>query len=391
MNTTRPRRISAHYIYYRRSLLRNAIVTWSSDGIIKDISVCDNLDFQDGVEFHNGILLPDMVDAHCHLELSHMQGLLPQGSGFVGFARGIGAERNSIPHEERLAAVAAADQVLWQQGVGLVGDISNGNTSFHIKQHSPVNYTTFIELFGLRSRSVHQLNLVIQQAVDAGLRFSVTPHSTYSLNDAAFRSAVEWGDTAPQMENIPLSVHFMESPAERELFTGCGDLHDWYVQCGTATDFEHYASPACRITACVPAHRDIMLIHNTCVTSEDIDVIQEHFTGRVTWVLCPQSNRFISRLEPPVELLRRKGVRIAVGTDSLASNIALDMIAELRDMSHVPLEEILAWVTVNGAEALGMDNCAQFEVGRRCGAVLLSGIDWNKMSLTEHSRSCRII
>ena len=363
-------------------------MTWSSDGIITDISVCDNVDFQEGVEFCNGILLPDMVDAHCHLELSHMQGLLPQGSGFVGFARGMGQMRNTVGDAERLRAIADADEVLWRQGVGFVGDISNGTSSFDIKHLSQVDYTTFIELFGLGCRSVRPLESVVRQADHDGLRFSVTPHSTYSLNNEAFRSAVEWGSDEPH--RVPLSIHFMESPAERELFDGCGELHDWYAQRETSVDFCHYASPARRITACVPPARDIMLIHNTCVTEEDIDIIQNHFTGRVTWVVCPQSNRFISRLEPPVELLRRKGVRIAVGTDSLASNTCFDMVAELRALPHVPLEDALAWVTVNGAEALGLDDAAQLEVGHRSGAVLLTGIDWQKMSITEHSRTSRI-
>ena len=352
------------------------------------------MDFQDGVEFHNGILLPDLVDAHCHLELSYMQGLLPQGEGFAGFARGLGNERNAVPMPERIDAAARADAVLWQQGVGLVGDISNGASTFDIKHRSLIHYTTFIELFGLGTVSTHSLDPVIRQAAVSDLRFSVTPHSTYSLNDRAFRSAAEWGDANPATQSIPLSIHFMESPAERELFDGVGELAEWYTQRGTADiDFGHYGSPARRITACVPAHRNILLVHNTCVTEEDIDIIQNHFGDRVTWVLCPGSNRFISRLKPPVGLLRRKGVRIAVGTDSLASNTSLDMIAELRMLQceGVPLEEVLSWATVNGAEALGQEYGAQLEVGNRCGGVLLTGIDWEEMSLTENSRTYRIV
>ena len=122
-----------------------------------------------------------------------------------------------------------------------------------------------------------------------------------------------------------------------------------------------------------------------------MDIILSHFTGRVTWVLCPRSNRYISRMEPPVELLRRKGVNIAVGTDSLASNTSLDMVAELRALGNVPLEELLDWVTLNGAMALGLgERFAGFEKGSASGAVLLSGVDWDSMALTDASRTERI-
>ena len=181
-------------------------------------------------------------------------------------------------------------------------------------------------------------------------------------------------------------------PAERELFEGRGELAAWYAQRGTAIDFAEYGSPAMRITASVPPGRDILLVHNCCVTQEDVERIEAHFTGRVTWVLCPCSNRYISRLSPPVGLLRGKGVRIAVGTDSLASNTALDMVAELRALGDVPLEELLAWATGNGAQALGMEErLGGFEAGSRSGAVLLSGLDWGNMRLTEDSRAERLL
>lgn len=65
---------------FRRSLIRNAIVSLSSDGTVTDVSVCGDMDSQAGVEFYNGILLPDMVNAHCHLELSYMKGRIAPGA-----------------------------------------------------------------------------------------------------------------------------------------------------------------------------------------------------------------------------------------------------------------------------------------------------------------------
>ena len=94
-NITLRRRIAAHYVYHRRSLLRNAIVSWSSDGRVAGVEVPGNVDACAGVEFYNGILVPDFVNAHCHLELSYLKGAIPQGGGFTAFARGMGEGRRS--------------------------------------------------------------------------------------------------------------------------------------------------------------------------------------------------------------------------------------------------------------------------------------------------------
>lgn len=361
-------------------------MSWDSDGTVTDVSVCENVDSQPGVEFYNGILIPDMVNAHCHLELSYLERLIPEGGGFAAFAQGMGTARGLADAELRGSAAEEAADSMWRHGVGAVGDVCNGSSTFDIKGRSPVRYMNFIELFGLESVSAAFQCGIAQNAVLRGLRSVVTPHSTYSLTASAFCAAVSAGPA-----DLPLSVHFMESPSEQELYEGRGELYEWYVDRGIKADFKSLGSPAHMLIECVPPERDILLIHNCCVTEEDVDMIEDHFTGQVTWVLCPCSNRYISRLQPPVELLRRKGVRIAVGTDSLASNTRLDMISELRALGNVPLEDLLAWSTTNGAAALGMEDMkAGFEPGQKSGAVLIKGIDWNGMRLTDRSVSERI-
>lgn len=373
--------------YYRRSLHKGLIVSLDDSGTVLDISPCEDIDSEAGVEFYNGILLPAFVNAHCHLELSYMRGLIPHGGGFTNFARSMGRSRAGATIDERQAAAEYQDAVMWRSGIGAVGDVCNGSTTFGIKSDSSIKYVNFLELFGLGTACADILNDLAVSAADCGLTATITPHSTYSLNDFAFKSAVNAGDSS-----LPLSIHFMESSSERELYAGTGELHDWYAERQTLIDFAAYGSPAQRITECVPPHRNIMLIHNCFVTSEDVDMIETHFTGRVTWVLSPRSNIYISGILPPVDLLRRKGVNIAIGTDSLASNTSLDMISELRALGSVPLEEALWWATGAGAEALGLKGqVGELEVGYQSGVVLIDGIDWDNMSLTERSSSRRIV
>jgi cytosine/adenosine deaminase-related metal-dependent hydrolase len=356
-----------------------------------------------GVEFYSGMLVPAFVNSHCHLELSHMSGAIPEGGGFVGFARGMAANRDLCSEEQRLRAIAAADASMWHQGIAAVADVSNSAATFSVKAQSHIRYHTFLELFGLGS-DLESLRSTAHEAVAMGLSFSTTPHSVYLVEDDAFRRAVKGFGAEESPGNgkcagnagtnrPPLSIHFMESAGEGDLFRCRGEMWEWLAERGQKPEFAgRYASPADRLVALVPSDRNVMLIHDCLVTEEDIDKIMSHFTARVTWVLCPHSNRYITGLRPPVELLRRKGLNVAIGTDSLASNHSLDMVAELHELSGVPLADLLHWATLGGATALGYDTfLGSFERGKHPGVALLTGVDWDKMSLTPNARLKRIL
>ena len=192
--------------------------------------------------------------------------------------------------------------------------------------------------------------------------------------------------------DAPLSIHFMESPAEEALYRGEGELAAWYAERGCRCDFLHYGSPVERLVGSVPPTRSVLLVHNCCVTQRTIDRVTAHFTAPVWWCLCPGSNRYISGLRPPVELLRANGLNICVGTDSLASNGALSLVDELRLLGDgVPLAERLLWATAGGAAALGFgDELGEIAPGRRPGVVVLEGIDFSAMRLLPESRTTRL-
>lgn len=365
------RRIAAHHIFLDGAIYSRPLLTLNDEGVITDIAINQtDIDRQPLTEFYDGVLLPDLVNTHCHSELSHLKGLIAEGGGFTAFARAMGEVRRGFTAEERSAAWHKADRALWEQGVGAVGDICNGTTTFSGKQQSPIAYTNFVELFGLGNNSADVARRVAAEGAAAGLRCGVTPHSTYSLTERAFAEAAEGGE-------MPLSIHFMESADEALLYSGEGAMAEWYRQTCREIDFEHYGSPTERIIRQVGADRDILLIHNCFVSDEEVERIESHFRGRVTWVLCPRSNHYISRTTPPAGMLLRKGVRVAIGTDSLASNTSLDMVGEMAALSALgtPIESLLRWATIGGAEALGIEErLGSLAVGRKSGVVALSGL-----------------
>lgn len=340
------------------------------------------LDSMAGVEFYAGILTAGFINAHCHTELAALHGAIPAGCGFAAFGGAVGRLRAALSEQERVRAIREADKRMYDEGVDAVGDIVNDDSSFAVKRESPIRYRSFAEVFGLRTNNEEQCRALLTHP-----ETSLTPHSTYSVQDALF------GRVCAEQCTAPLSIHFMESEGEGQLFRGEGAMHKWYEEVGFTCDFLHYGSPARRIVASVPRERSVMLVHNCYITQQVIDTILGHFTAPVYWVLCPRSNRYISGIAPQsVELLRRNGCNICIGTDSPASNYSLSMLEELKCFQGVPLEELLRWATCNGADALGYgDTLGEIAVGRKCGLVVISGVDTDSMTLTDRATARRIL
>ena len=375
------RKIAAHYALIGDELRRNIVISVDDNRQIVAIDEVASLDSCASVEFFPGILIPGMINAHCHLELSYLHGAIVEGSGFAGFARAIGAVRNNFSTEERLRAASVADADMWEQGIEAVIDIANDELVMPIKTRSRIEYLTLFEAFGLTTQQLDNHRDMASKWAQS----SITPHSTYSLQDGIFRSAVK-------ANNTTLSIHFLESKDEMELYHNEGSLHQWYDRMGWECDFLHYATPAERITASITPEKRVVLVHGCEATAIDIERISTHFTTPATWALCPESNRYISGSKPPVELLRTKGAKIAIGTDSLASARELSMVENMRLMGDVPLTELLRWATKNGAEAMGLDaKLGSIEVGKKPGIVLLENCDLHNLRLTPESRTRRIL
>jgi cytosine/adenosine deaminase-related metal-dependent hydrolase len=131
-----------------------------------------------------------------------------------------------------------------------------------------------------------------------------------------------------------------------------------------------------------------------CLQQEDIDAAKM-VMNNVYWAVCPLSNIFIHNALPPIDLMRKNGLAIAVGTDSLSSNDDLSMIKEiacLRDkFPEVPMTEIFTWASLNGARFLSKeDTLGTIAKGKRPGIVLVKGVD-AEGNVTKGSTSERIV
>ncbi|BAV09955.1 adenosine deaminase, alternative form [Filimonas lacunae] len=359
----------------REILPANQVLITNEKGIVEDI-IADSEAGAD-VQHVNGILSPGFVNTHCHLELSHMKALLPEKTGLVAFVTGVMQHRN-FSQETILEAIAAGEQEMWDNGIVAVGDICNTTHTVAQKSLHRLHYHNFIETSGFIPASA---NTRFEQAVQTYKAFpavhsSITPHAPYSVSPALFELINE------HSAGKVISVHNQETPDEDALFLdGISSFRQLYSMLGA--DISFYQPPGCTSIQCWLPKTDkpnqVLLVHNTCTTETDIRFAQQLAAGRqqtLYWTLCPNANLYIENRLPHVDLLVKHQCAITVGTDSLASNWQLSILAELQTLrthfTEIPLEQLLQWATLNGAQALQLAHTlGSFEKGKQPGVLLL--------------------
>ncbi len=314
-----------------------------------------------------------------------------------------GKSTNYVTRKQKIRkkTIQVADRKMWAAGTAAVGDISNSNLSIDIKKTSKIFYHTFIESFGFHpsraERAFDYAQFVQFQYKAAGLSNSIVPHSPYSVSKPLFMKIKE----NALIEKSILTIHNQESASEREFFAdGTGAIAN-HLANNLGIDISHWEptgkSSLISILGYLPAEIRLLLVHNTFTEKEDLEELKRMRSAENTFfVLCPNSNLYIENQLPPVLLFREEKLNICIGTDSLASNHELSVLAEMITLQlnfpELKLDELFRWGSLNGAKALQIeDTFGSFEAGKNPGVNLVSGIDFKTMKLTEKSRIKRII
>jgi aminodeoxyfutalosine deaminase len=396
------RKIAATYIFPgNQPPIKNGILACSSDGTILEISGNnEKIKEQAGLEYYSGILVPGFVNTHCHLELSHLKGKIEEKTGIGGFVGQINQLRNQET-ENTEKAIQVADRKMWASGTAAVGDISNSTLTMETKKISKIFYHTFIESFGFhpsRAERAFDIAQFVQfQFREKGLANCIVPHSPYSVSKSLFEKIKQ----NAIIEKSILTIHNQESESESEFYNkGTGAIIN-HLQNNLGIDTSHWQptgkSSLVSVLEYLPAENQLLLVHNTFTKKEDLDELRKiRSTENTFLVLCPNSNLYIENQLPPVPLFRDENLNICIGTDSLASNHELSVLAEMitlqMNFPEIKLEELIQWASINGAKALQIDEkFGSFEAGKKPGVNLISGIDFKMMKLTEKSRIKRLI
>lgn len=385
------RKLTASRIFDGYRFVEDHVLILNETGIVE--ALVPAREAGEDVAIYEGILTPGLINCHCHLELSHMRGKIPEKTGLVDFVFKVVTER-STSEEEIYEAIEAAEAEMIRNGIVAVGDICNNTLTLAQKAKGNLHYYNFIEASGwlpagADSRFLHVKNIFEEytHVLTTNHKLpttnvSLVPHAPYSVSENL------WKAIQPYFERRVVSIHNQETRFEDEFFLqGTGDFQRMYAL--MKIDNSHH-KPTKRSSLQsyydkLKGAENIILVHNTFTKEEDVVYVKREMSNvkpvrakpQTFFCLCVNANQYIEDALPPVETLRQQGCNIVLGTDSLASNWSLSILDEIKTIrNHFPqisLEELLTWATSNGAKALKMDSVlGSFEKGKKPGVVLLA-------------------
>lgn len=303
-------------------------------------------------------LLPGLVNAHTHLELSCLRGRIPPARSMAAWIRGLMAARRDAPHEDeqRAAAVLALAEAR-ASGTVAFGDISNILITGPVLARARTPSVLFHELLGFVPRDtdarVSQAAEAVTRAASPPLSPGLAPHAPFSTSPELIAAIAR----ESRARRLPMSIHLGESQEEIELLaTGRGAFRDLLVDLGAWRDgwVPPGVGPVAYLDALGAIVPGMLAVHATQLDRAALGVLAAR---RAVIVSCPRSNRWTGVGAPPMDAFYASGATVAFGTDSLASAPTLDLFDELaaaRRVSTVSDAVLLESATRGGAAALGL-------------------------------------
>ena len=299
------------------------------------------------VDLGNVAILPGFVNAHTHLDLTGARGRCPPDPDFAQWLRRVIAFRRSRTPAEVQTDIAAGLTECTRYSATLIGDISDGGASWELLSAASCRAVVFHELLGLSEERAQQSWQAAQEWLQQHpctnrCRGGLSPHSPYSVRRTLY--------SVLGVKPFPIATHLAETQAERELLRSHRGSFVNFLKELNAWD------PSGLIAA--PEEIIRLLPHGIFVHGNYLDPATP-FKPRQSLVICPRTHAAFGHPHHPFPEMLRRGVRVAIGTDSLASNPDLDILAEARFLRRqypeVDPATLLRMLTLSGAEALGFE------------------------------------
>jgi cytosine/adenosine deaminase-related metal-dependent hydrolase len=319
----------------------------------------------DVIDLGDVMLLPGLVNAHCHLDYTDMAGLLPPPKTFTDWIHLMITAKAQWGYSDYARSWLNGARMLLQTGTTTVADIEAVPDLLpEVWDATPVRIFSFLEMTGIRAR--REPRSVLQEAVDKieslahpRCAASLSPHAPYSTRPELLRLSAR----VARKNKWRITTHVAESAHEQEMFVrGRGAMFDWLkrnerdmTDCGLGTPVEHLAR--CRMLG-----ENLLVVHANYLGRSDAALLAER---NVSVVHCPRSHFYFKHRPFPMGKLLRAKVNVCLGTDSLATvyktrreKPELNMFEEMRALAraHPGLapQKILQMATINGAKALGL-------------------------------------
>lgn len=334
----------------------------------------------------DSVVLPGLVNAHTHLELSRLRGRVPFNGSFVDWLRGVFVAQMDADEREMCAAVHDGFRQSLAAGVTTVVDIGCGQQIAEAWRASPMNLIGLSEVVGMGPRRfephdrafhrvVNECRFILEEPeVGSVLRriYGMSPHAPYSTAPDIYQRTMEYMRT----RGVPLSTHLAETREECEfLAQGTGPFRDLLEGLGLWDG--SFSPPGCSPVEHAQrlgllAYRPI-LGHVNYVNDADIDLLAR--SGAAV-AYCPRTHRFFEHPPHPYGRMLDRGVNVCLGTDSLASADSLSILDDLRFLRQIDSsladEALLEMATVRGARAAGLEmELGSIDLGKRADLVVI--------------------
>jgi cytosine/adenosine deaminase-related metal-dependent hydrolase len=305
----------------------------------------------------NVAILPGLVNAHAHLELSHLRGLLPRRASMPRWLMGLLRHRGS--DEQQLHAVAAGAREALATGTTAVADISHNNGAWRVLKDFPIRKLCLAEVLGMGTLERGAMDRLARSLEglpppDDRMRFGISPHAPYSTSQKVYRDAV----ALARERDWPVCTHLAETKGERQFMIRGGGTFLRFLLTMRLLD-PSFTPPSCKpleFARRVGILGSSILAHVNYLDDDEMEILAAE---GASVVYCPGSSVFFGRSGHRYADMLAAGVNVAIGTDSLASNDSLDMLAEIRRLKRqgrVDNHTILRMATLNGAIAMGWQN-----------------------------------
>ena len=322
-------------------------------------------------------ILPGFVNAHTHLDLSGLRGLMPPTADFVAWLSQVIAGRRTQTPDAVAADIRLGLAECLEAGTTTIGDIAAGGLSWDILVEAPCRSVVFYELLGLSKVRAQQTWAAATEwlrgrAQTPRCRPGLSPHAPYSVRTSLFRAAI----LVASGQDLPLAIHLGESLAEIELI----DRHSGPMV--TFLSDMGVFDPAGLIHSVPDLVKQVRPVRHSLFVHANYLEPDEMIGAGSNIVYCPRTHSAFGHTPYPLASFVRAGARIALGTDSLASNPDLSLFREAQFVrSHHPEvvpHEILRMATLNGAKALGWAaDCGSLTPGKSADLAIieLGGFD----------------
>ncbi len=314
----------------------------------------------------DAVLMPGLVNAHCHLDYTGMAGLFPPPQSFCDWIKSITTEKAHWSYSDYARSWLDGAHMLLRTGTATVGDIEAVPELLpEVWQATPLRVISFLEMTGIRSR--RDPEAILAEAVEKIVSLpngrcaaGLSPHAGYSTTPLLMRRTA----SVARKRRWRVVTHVAESATEYEMFRhGRGEMFDWLRRSQRDMTDCDGASPVQHLARTGLLGRNLLATHVNYLAPGDVELLAER---RVSVVHCPRSHDYFRHQSFPRRALAKAGVNLCLGTDSLATvrqrrhqPAELNLFEEMRAFAAgnpgVRPEQIVKMATIQGAQALGLE------------------------------------